>query len=181
MGQLFSDPASPILRQPQEADSLYNVSCRLRRAWSYTGPEGKILQEALFSEFLIHLWMAMKTQKIGFVKKKQQHKKIAHIVDYLENNLTDDLSIPALAKRFYMSPDYLMHLFKSETGMTAGSYITARRLQKARRLMQEGRALTELCYECGFTNYSTFYRAWKKRYHTSPKEGLIEKDDLFDE
>ncbi|WP_306537677.1 AraC family transcriptional regulator [Megasphaera sp.] len=181
VGQLFSDSASPILRQPQEADSLYNVSCRLRRAWSYTGPEGNILQEALFSEFLIHLWMAMKTQKIGFVKKKQQHQKIAHIVDYLENNLTDDLSIPALAKRFYMSPDYLMHLFKSETGMTAGSYITARRLQKARRLMQEGRALTELCYECGFTNYSTFYRAWKKRYHTSPKEGLIEKDDLFDE
>ena len=82
--------------------------------------------------------MAMKMQKIGFVKKKQQHQKIAHIVDYLENNLTDDLSIPALAKRFYMSPDYLMHLFKSETGMTAGSYITARRLQKARRLMQEG-------------------------------------------
>lgn len=60
-----------------------------------------------------------------------------------------------------MSPDYLMHLFKAETGMTAASYITTKRLQKARHLMQEGRALTEICYDCGFTNYSTFYRAWK--------------------
>lgn len=29
-----------------------------------------------------------------------------------------------------MSPDYLMHLFKAETGMTAASYITTKRLQK---------------------------------------------------
>ena len=179
--QIFSASRSPILRQPQEADSLYNVSCRLRRAWSYPGPEGTLLQETLFSEFLLHLWMDVKAQKIGFVNKKPQHKKITAIVDYIEAHLTDDLSIPALARMFYMSPDYLMHLFKSETGMTAGSYITAKRLQKARRLMQEGRALTAICYECGFTNYSTFYRAWKNRYHSSPKEGLIEKDDLFDE
>ena len=74
-----------------------------------------------------------------------------------------------------------MHLFKSETGLSLGHYITAKRLQKARRLIAEGRALTAVCYDCGFTNYSTFYRAWKKQYDLSPKRGSELADLDFSE
>ncbi|WP_296903405.1 AraC family transcriptional regulator [uncultured Megasphaera sp.] len=179
--QIFSSQHAPILRQPQEADSLYNVSCRLRRAWADTEPESQFLQETLFTEFIIHLSRALRRNRLTFVKKGRQNEKIQHLLAYIETNLNDDLSIPALASAFFMSPDYLMHLFKAETGMTVAGYVTTKRLQKARRLMHEGRALTEICYDCGFTNYSTFYRAWKSRYHTSPKEGIRALSDPFEE
>ena len=119
--------------------------------------------------------------KLRIVQKGHQNEKIRRILAYIEANLSGDLSIPSLAAAFFMSPDYLMHLFKAETGMTAARYITTKRLQKARHLMQEGRALTEICYDCGFTTYSTFYRAWKNHYHTSPKEGIRAFPDTFDE
>lgn len=180
-GQIFTRKNAPILRQPQEADNLYNVSCRLRRAWSDTGPESPLLQETLFTEFMIHLTRALQKDKLRIVQKGHQNEKIRRILAYIEANLSGDLSIPSLAAAFFMSPDYLMHLFKAETGMTAASYITTKRLQKARHLMQEGRALTEICYDCGFTTYSTFYRAWKNHYHTSPKEGIRAFPDTFDE
>lgn len=180
-GQIFTAPNAPILRQPQEAGSLYNVLCRLRRAWADTGPESPLLQETLFTEFMIHLTRALQKDSVHVVKKGRQNEKIRSLLHYIETHLNEDLSIPRLAAAFFMSPDYLMHLFKAETGMTAASYITTKRLQKARHLMQEGRALTEICYDCGFTNYSTFYRAWKNRYHTSPKEGIHDFPDTFDE
>ena len=180
-GQIFTRENAPILRQPQEADNLYNVSCRLRRAWADMGPESPLLQETLFTEFMIHLTRALQKDKLHVVQKGHQNEKIRRILAYIEENLSGDLSISSLAVAFFMSPDYLMHLFKAETGMTAASYITTKRLQKARHLMQEGRALTEICYDCGFTNYSTFYRAWKNHYHTSPKEGIRAFPDTFDE
>lgn len=144
-GQIFTRENAPILRQPQEADNLYNVSCRLRRAWADMGPESPLLQETLFTEFMIHLTRALQKDKLHVVQKGHQNEKIRRILAYIEENLSGDLSIPNLAAAFFMSPDYLMHLFKAETGMTAASYITTKRLQKARHLMQEGRALTEIC------------------------------------
>ena len=102
-------------------------------------------------------------------------------MDYITAHLTEKLTIPSIARACFLSPDYIMHLFKEETGLSIGQYITTKRLQKARHLMQEGRALTEICYDCGFTNYSTFYRAWKNHYHTSPKEGIRAFPDSFDE
>lgn len=145
------------------------------------GPESPLLQETLFTEFMIHLTRALQKDKLRIVQKGHQNEKIRRILAYIEANLSRDLSISSLAAAFFMSPDYLMHLFKAETGMTAARYITTKRLQKARHLMQEGRALTEICYDCGFTTYSTFYRAWKNHYHTSPKEGIRAFPDTFDE
>lgn len=127
-GQIFTAPKAPVLRQPQEADNLYNVSCRLRRAWSDMGPESPLLQETLFTEFMIHLTRALQKDKLRIVQKGHQNEKIRRILAYIEANLSGDLSIPSLAAAFFMSPDYLMHLFKAETDMTAASYITTKRL-----------------------------------------------------
>ena len=43
---VFQTP-SPILRQHQEAGSVYSTACRLRQAWSVSGPAGDILKEAI--------------------------------------------------------------------------------------------------------------------------------------
>lgn len=145
------------------------------------GPESPLLQETLFTEFMIHLTRALQKDKLHVVQKGHQNEKIRRILAYIEENLSGDLSISSLAAAFFMSPDYLMHLFKAETGMTAASYITTKRLQKSPPPHAGGAGFDEICYDCGFTNYSTFYRAWKNHYHTSPKEGIRAFPDTFDE
>lgn len=170
---IFSQSISSVLRQPQEADALYGVSCRLRHAFcSDFSRYHHVLEETIFLEFLIYLSEALQHHRIGYVKTGQQNEKIQEIQAYITQHLTNDLSISSIANQFYISPDYLMHLFKNETGYTLGTYITVKRLHLARTLMEQHLPLTEVCYDSGFRQYSTFYRAWKNYYGHSPKKGI---------
>lgn len=63
---------------------------------------------------------------------------------------------------------------KEQTGMTPNQYLREVRLQKARRLIEEGnvRTVKEACYAVGFKKASYFSDLYKKRFGKSPAEGL---------
>ena len=63
---------------------------------------------------------------------------------------------------------------KEETGYTIASYITSKRLLLARDLMEKQTSITEVCYACGFKNYSSFSRAYKKCFQNTPRSYLNE-------
>ena len=98
------------------------------------------------------------------------NEKILSILTYLNAHLTEDLSIDDLASRFYLSRSYLMHTFKAQTGYTIGGYLLTKRLFLAKELIAAGPPITEVCYSCGFQNYSTFSRAYKKSFGESPRD-----------
>lgn len=66
----------------------------------------------------------------------------------------------------------MMRLFKQETGYTLGQYITQKRLLLARELILSGVPSTQVCFDCGFRDYSTFSRSYKKLFQESPRETL---------
>lgn len=176
---LFQHPASPVLRQTQESGTIYGVSCRLRQSCTVpTTPLQQVLRETIFLEFLLYLAQDITDGRLGYVKTGRQNEKIRTLLTYIAEHLTGDLSVPTLAAQAYVSPDYLMHLFKEETGSSIGAYITAKRLQRARLLLEQQVPLTTVCYDSGFKNYSTFYRAWKKQYGVAPKAGLTDLPPL---
>lgn len=96
--------------------------------------------------------------------------RILPILEYIGEHLAEDITIDILASRFYMSRYYLMHLFKQETGYSVASYISTKRLLYARTLIRSGLPVTQACYQCGFKNYSSFSRAYKKLFHISASE-----------
>ncbi|MGE1062008.1 AraC family transcriptional regulator [Megasphaera paucivorans] len=168
---IFSEARSHVLRQPQEVSNIYGISCRIRQAFNEKKEDSPILQQTLFLEFMLFLARDVREHHIGYVKTGNQNGKIQTIIEYINTHLTNDLSIPDIASLFYISPDYLMHLFKNETGYSLANYITTKRLLLARNLIQQGFPLTTVCYDSGFRNYSTFYRAWKNLFRTSPRQG----------
>lgn len=172
LSPIFTQSTAQILRQPQSVGSVYGTSCRLRQAFNDTDFTAPLLQDTIFQEFMLQLVRAVQNDHIGYVKTGQQNEKIQAVLRYVNENLTSSLSIPAIASHFFMSPDYLMHIFKNETGYSLGTYITTRRLLLARKLIQQKKPLTTVCYDSGFKNYSTFYRAWKQHFHQSPRQGL---------
>lgn len=96
--------------------------------------------------------------------------KIVALLQYLNAHLTEPLGIDELAGRFYLSKYHMMRRFKQETGYTIHNYITEKRLLLAQQLLQHGRALTETAFSCGYQDYSTFSRAYKKRFGRSPSD-----------
>ena len=63
-----------------------------------------------------------------------------------------------------------MRKFKEETGYTLHNYIVNKRLLMARTLISEGMPVTKAAKESGFTEYSTFSRAYRKQFKAAPSE-----------
>jgi AraC-like DNA-binding protein len=124
----------------------------------------------MFLDFLIHLNRAALDDQITFVSTASSGDKMLPVLDFLNEHLTEDISIDALAGRFYLSRSYLMHTFKEQTGYTIGSYLSTKRLLYAKELIVAGKPITEVCFTCGFRNYSTFSRAYKKSFGESPRD-----------
>lgn len=98
------------------------------------------------------------------------HEQIDRILSYVNQNLTEDLSIQSLAEHFYISPSYLCKIFKDSTGTTINKYITAKRITRAKSLLSEGRSVTDACALCGFRDYSNFLKAFTRAVGISPKK-----------
>ena len=130
----------------------------------------ELYHNLLFLEFMIELNRVAIHDGIEYLANSSSNKKMIDVIDYLNEHLTDDISIDSLAETFFLSRYHLMHAFKEETGYTIGNYLTTKRLLLARDLIQQGRPITNVCYECGFRNYSTFSRAYKKNFGSSPRE-----------
>lgn len=96
--------------------------------------------------------------------------KLEEILKYIAAHLGEELSVDLLAKRFYISRYYLMHRFKEVTGYTVHQYISQKRLLRAGELIRAGVPVMKAAEEAGFTEYSSFLRAFQKTFHMSPRE-----------
>ena len=146
------------------------ITTELENAFSSCEYANELFLDTLFIEFMVHLNRASLTNKIEYISTNSSNQKIIDIIDYLNKNLTKDINIDLLADTFYISRYHLMHTFKKATGYTIGEYIKTKRLLYARDLIQNGKGITDACYACGFKNYSTFLRAYRKNFGCSPSK-----------
>lgn len=99
-----------------------------------------------------------------------QDPLINKIIDYINSDISKKISLDDICKMFFISKPHLCRIFKTATGSTVWEYVTAKRLINAKTLMRSGKSPTEVYAECGFGDYSSFYRAFKKRFGVSPDE-----------
>ncbi len=129
-----------------------------------------LYRKALLVQFLILLDRALKDGVLYYVDETVCNQKIIEMIQYINLHLTEEMNIDTLAERFHLSKYYMMRQFKKETDYTLGNYIMNKRLLFARELIQKGEVLTQVCFTCGFKEYSTFYRAYKKLFKNAPKQ-----------
>ena len=130
-----------------------------------------ILTQALFLQFMVYLNRIFLEKQYIFDRKSYSFdSQIAEILQYITHNLQDDLSVDQLASRYYISKYHLMRKFKEETGYTLHNYIVSKRLLMARNLISEGMPVVKAAHESGFTEYSTFSRAYRRQFGQTPSE-----------
>lgn len=163
---------SNVLRMPTVKNSkLYQVLLELESSMNDFAFAGELYQEILFLEFMVQLNRAALNDDLSFMDTNEANDKILSVLAYINGHLTEELSIDFLADRFFINKYYLMHSFKKETGYTIGNYLALKRLRYARELIRGGMPVTAACFECGFKNYSTFSRAYKKNFGEAPVRG----------
>jgi len=90
------------------------------------------------------------------------------IMRYLNENIDKPVSLNDVCQRFYISKSQLCRIFRSCTGVTVKQYLTVKRLVRAKQLIDLGEHPTHIYSQCGFNDYSSFYRAYTKYYGHSP-------------
>lgn len=136
---------------------------------TYFGNE--ILRNSLFIQLMVkinRLFFGMDIKKR--LEDVQYDARIENILSFINKNLENELSIDLISNNFYINKYYLMHLFKQETGYTLYNYILKKRVIKASDYIRSGMQAGDVCSLCGFGDYSTFVRTFKKEFNLSPKQ-----------
>ncbi len=100
---------------------------------------------------------------------------VSRIIAYINENLTTLESLDVLAQEFFFSKSYINRMFKKSTGSSVWDYVVLKRLLLSRTLLREGKQAGLVASECGFSDYSSFYRQFKNRFGISPLAARLQK------
>lgn len=165
---LFSGEPGPVLRLPRsQSQHLMELAQRLETELSQPGFGRELLGSTGLLRLLVEIGRR-RCQVREPVAEMPKNQRIADILAYIDQNLTEELDVDTIAQAFFISKYHMMRLFRQETGTTIHLYITQKRLLLARSYIRQGMKATEACYRCGFRSYSSFTRASEKHLGTTP-------------
>lgn len=136
-----------------------------------TGYGRDLLRGCFIRELLVYLNRA-RLGTHGEMDDVIYDEKVSGIINHINHNLGEPLSLDLLAEQFFVSKYHLIRQFKSYTGLTPHQYILKKRLMAARNLLQQNTSATQAAIQCGFSDYSHFSRSFREEYGMSPKAYL---------
>lgn len=96
-------------------------------------------------------------------------RRIQNVMDYIDQHITDDLTLKELSAVANMSTSYFSQLFKELNGFSAWDYIISKRVDQAQKLLiSSTESIYSIALQSGFNNTTNFYKAFKKITGVSP-------------
>ena len=93
------------------------------------------------------------------------------IVDYINEHILDDISLSDISETMNLSVSQINRVFNKKIGMSVYNYIVSKRLVYAKGMISRGESAVSACASCGFKDYSSFFRLYKKQFGVSPSGG----------
>jgi AraC-like DNA-binding protein len=101
------------------------------------------------------------------LKDSSLERRVLKILEMVETGTT--FAICDLAAEFRLSPAYLQRLFKNETGICMGEWLSEQRLQRAAYLLSNSfLSIKEITHAIGYEHTSSFVRAFERRFLQAP-------------
>lgn len=96
-------------------------------------------------------------------------RRIQLAMDFIDQHITDELTLKELSLVANMSTSYFSQLFKELNGFSAWDYIISKRVDQAQRLLiSSNESIYSIALQSGFNNTTNFYKAFKKITGVSP-------------
>lgn len=153
---LYAIPLDSILQ------ALYQISAHQTPSW-----QSVQLAAVLFS-LLSQIYQA------SVLPDPSEAEASSKLLQYVNQHLCEPLSLDSLARQFFMGKSQLNRTFHRLTGYSVWKYILIKRLILARSMIRQGIPAMQACTDCGFHDYSSFYRAYKNHFQLSPQEDQAE-------
>lgn len=165
----------PFLERPLGRINCYNNLSSIKRIIEISQTEFEseyhkrmFLYNAVYS-ILLEIYLNFGEHKES-ISAQGELQSIVQMIEYVNVNLFDTITLDVIANKFFISKSQLNRYFKKYTGSTAWGYIIAKRLLNARKLILDGTSAKIAALSSGFEDYSSFFRAYKKRFGVSPSD-----------
>ncbi|MBQ5866900.1 MAG: helix-turn-helix domain-containing protein [Oscillospiraceae bacterium] len=109
-------------------------------------------------------------ERTASVLKAEKPDLLNEVLSYIELHLNEKITLEETAKHFYVSVSTITQLFRQKMGTSFYRCVTQRRLIAAKVRIGDGESLEDVSRAVGFSDYSSFYRAFKKEYGITPRQ-----------
>jgi len=167
--ELDFDVSSSHLNHNKDIDYLIG---RLLTTFTNNSKSKDILVDLMIKELIVRLLQTKAKQTIlTGAGDLFNNNRIAHIVKYIREHITEQISVDKLAGRACMSVSHFHKIFKNTLGESPIDYINFERIKFAKKLMANtNKKLSEIAFLSGFNNVSYFNRQFKKHEMISPSQ-----------
>lgn len=125
---------------------------------------------ALKSLLLQSIFLLLQYSEKNTAYDSKTSDKLKCILDYIDLHYAEQISVSELARLCYFSDYHFMRFFKKHMSMTCIEYINNLRLEKSVEQFEQGNtSILDVSLSVGFHNLSYFHRAFKKKYHMTPR------------
>jgi YesN/AraC family two-component response regulator len=110
--------------------------------------------------------------KIAEQESKENHNDIVHKAKrYLLEHIQETISVEDVAQKVHINPQYLMRLFKKDTGISILEFVTQKRIEIAKELLEStDLSINRVADSVGYGNYSYFTKIFKRETGLTPSE-----------
>lgn len=109
-------------------------------------------------------------------RKKQYSRTISQVIEYVQQNIAEDISLEKCAEISGSSYTYLSREFKKETGMRFVEFLNRQRVNKAKSLLiRSDISMKQIVEQSGFRNYNYFFKVFKEIEGITPSEFSAKK------
>lgn len=169
--EVLSTQQYHLLRlEDQEKKRVATIFSALADTKSPAAYGNDMLKKCYMVELLIHLNRACFSGQGLEGEEALYNQKIQEIVQFINVNLDQELSLDRISQRFDLSKYHLTREFKRYLGLSLHQYILKKRLLKARSSLRQGQTVAQSFALSGFSDYSHFSRAFRESFGLSPRE-----------
>lgn len=160
-----------LLRMPAPQRQRVENTLRDLMAESYfVSTEALLAKTCLLSYALVGINLMYSLDQNIFQTARSSGLVISDISNYINEHYNEPLTLDDLTSRFFISKSHLLREFKHIYNTSVHQYIIHKRISVARDMMTDGISPTEVYLQCGFRDYSNFFRVFKSEYDMSPIE-----------
>ena len=167
--ELDFDASSSHLSHNRDIDYLVS---RLLTTFTNNSKSKDVLVDLMIKELIVRLLQTKAKQTIlTGTTDLFNNNRIAHIVKYIREHLTEQITVDKLAGKACMSASHFYKIFKDTLGESPIDYINFERIKLAKKMMANtNKKLSEIAFLAGFNNVSYFNRQFKKLEMISPSQ-----------
>ena len=149
----------------------------------FEGDALKTVLMDLVEQIIYELVIFIQKGKLKSTGHHTVNPTVAAAIEYVDKNLHKEFSLDMMCQELFVSKSHLHQLFTRYLQVSPWRYILGKRLMAAQLAIRAGEGPTEVYSQFGFSEYSSFYRAYHKQFGYAPSEEneshpLLESDFL---